>query len=261
MLWTALLLVLAGSVRAQTPADLGATSWQLVKFQSSDGSTLSPDDRAKYTVTFGVDGSASVRIDCNRGRATWKSPGPNQLVFSPLALTRAMCPPAPLNDRIPRDWELVRSYILKEGHLFLSLAAHGGTYEFEPTSRVEAGTSRGSTTVPLENTHWKLTSLDGTPLTPDNWQEPYLVLSSESRQVAGSGGCNRFTGAYELNGDVLTFRQVAITMMACLKGMTTEQAFMKTLAEVKTWKIVGEQLELFASDAHLAARLEAVRTK
>jgi para-nitrobenzyl esterase len=141
MLWPALLLVLAGSVRAQTAPDLGATSWQLVKFQSSDGSTSLPDDKAKYTVTFGVDGSASVRIDCNRGHATWKSPGPNQLVFSPLALTRAMCPPAPLNDRIPRDWELIRSYILKEGHLFLSLAANAGTYEFEPTAQVEAGKS------------------------------------------------------------------------------------------------------------------------
>ena len=50
-------------------------------------------------------------------------------------------------------------------------------------------------------------------------------------------------------------------MMACLKGMETEQAFMKTLEEVKVWKIVGEQLELFDSDGHLVARLEAVRTK
>ncbi|MBV8134819.1 MAG: META domain-containing protein [Deltaproteobacteria bacterium] len=75
------------------------------------------------------------------------------------------------------------------------------------------------------------------------------------------GGCNRLTGSYELNGDRLTFRQVAITMMACLKGMTTENAFMKTLAEVKTWKIVGEELELFDRDGHLAARLEAVGTK
>jgi heat shock protein HslJ len=50
-------------------------------------------------------------------------------------------------------------------------------------------------------------------------------------------------------------------MMACLKGMTTENAFMKTLAEVKKWKIVCEELELFDRDGHLAARLEAVGTK
>jgi len=34
---------------------------------------------------------------CNRGRATWKSAGPNELQFGPFALTRAMCPPAGLD--------------------------------------------------------------------------------------------------------------------------------------------------------------------
>jgi para-nitrobenzyl esterase len=73
-----------------------------------------------------------VRIDCNRGRGTWKSSGPNQLQFGPLALTRAKCPPESLHDRIVKDWGAVRSYLIKDGHLFLSLMADGGTYEYEP---------------------------------------------------------------------------------------------------------------------------------
>jgi len=44
-----------------------------------------------------------------------------------------LCAPAPLNDRIPKDWPNVLSYALKDGHLFLALA-DGGTYEFEPVS-------------------------------------------------------------------------------------------------------------------------------
>jgi heat shock protein HslJ len=76
------------------------TSWQLVKFQSSDDKTLTPDDPAKYTIAFGTDGSVSVRIDCNRGRGAWNLSGPNQLQFGPLALTRAQCPPSSLYDRI-----------------------------------------------------------------------------------------------------------------------------------------------------------------
>ena len=58
--------------------------------------------------------------------------GTKQLQFGPLALTRAMCPPAPLNDRMAKDWMLVRSYMLKDGHLFLALMADGGIHEFEP---------------------------------------------------------------------------------------------------------------------------------
>jgi para-nitrobenzyl esterase len=109
------LLVVACSAREQAaapnPAALGGTSWQLVKFQSSDEKTLTPDDKAKYTISFGTDGRVSARIDCNRGAGTWKSSGPNQLQFGPLALTRAACPPGSLHDRIARDWEFVRAFV------------------------------------------------------------------------------------------------------------------------------------------------------
>jgi para-nitrobenzyl esterase len=31
-----------------------------------------------------------------------------------------------------KDWPYVRSYVLRNGHLFLSLMADGGVYELEP---------------------------------------------------------------------------------------------------------------------------------
>jgi para-nitrobenzyl esterase len=107
-------------------------SWQLVRFRGGEDTLLTPDDPAKYTLAFDTDGSVSARIDCNRGRGTWKSSGRNQLQLGPLALTRAMCPPGSLHDRIVKHWEFVRSYILKDGNLFLSLMADGGIYEFAP---------------------------------------------------------------------------------------------------------------------------------
>jgi len=106
--------------RAPLPG-LGGTSWQLVKFQGGDDTVLVPDDKAKYTIAFAADGHVNVRFDCNRGRGTWALPGLNQLQFGPLALTRAMCPPGSLHDRIVRQWPFVRSYTMKDG-----------TYEFEP---------------------------------------------------------------------------------------------------------------------------------
>jgi para-nitrobenzyl esterase len=118
-------------------ADLSGPTWQLVKFKGSDDKTLTPDDKTKYTLSFGALGAVSVRIDCNRGRGQWRSPGRNQIEFGPLALTRAMCPSSPLNDRILKDWQYVRSYIIKDSNLFLSLMADGGIYEFEPKSSDE----------------------------------------------------------------------------------------------------------------------------
>ncbi|MBW4697867.1 MAG: META domain-containing protein [Aphanocapsa lilacina HA4352-LM1] len=76
----------------------------------------------------------AVRLDCNRGFASWKSSGPNQLQFGPLALTRALCPQPAMGDRVAGDWLSIRSYVLQDGHLFVSLMADGGIYEFEPFS-------------------------------------------------------------------------------------------------------------------------------
>ncbi|HEX7123741.1 MAG TPA: META domain-containing protein [Gemmatimonadaceae bacterium] len=112
--------------------DLPGTTWQLVRFEGGDGTVLTPDDRAKYTLTFQPDGRLSARIDCNRGMGSWTSTGPSHLEFGPLALTRAMCPPESLHDQIVRQWPYVRSYVMRDGHLFLSLMADGGIYEFEP---------------------------------------------------------------------------------------------------------------------------------
>jgi para-nitrobenzyl esterase len=116
-------------------ADLAGSSWRLVKFEGGDGTTLTPDDPAKYTITFQSDGRLNARIDCNRGMGTWKSSGPPQLEFGPLALTRAMCPPGSLHDQIVKQWPYVRSYVMRDGHLFMSLMADGGIYEFEPSRR------------------------------------------------------------------------------------------------------------------------------
>ena len=132
--WLVIVLTGAGCVHGapDAPASLRGTSWQLVKFQGGDGPVLVLQDRTKFTVAFATDGNVNVRFDCNQGRGTWTSPGPQQLQFGPLALTRAACP-GPLYDRIVMQWTFVRSYVFERGRLFLSLMADGGTYEFEPT--------------------------------------------------------------------------------------------------------------------------------
>ena len=81
-----------------------------------------------------IQGTATLtaRIDCNRGRGTWKATGANQLELGPLALTRAACPEGSLHDQIVKQWTFVRSFVLEDGHLFLSLMADGGIYELEP---------------------------------------------------------------------------------------------------------------------------------
>jgi para-nitrobenzyl esterase len=129
--------VLVSAAGAQPPAaaaaaDLGGTSWQLVAFRGGDGEVLRPDDGLKYTLAFGPTGQLVVRLDCNRGRGTWKSSGAGRIEIGPLALTRALCSPESLHDRILRLLGYIASYRIKDGRLFLSLMADGGVFEFAP---------------------------------------------------------------------------------------------------------------------------------
>jgi uncharacterized lipoprotein YbaY len=126
-----------GSPKPAADRPLEGTSWQLVRFRGGDGTTPTPDDKAKYTIEFAAGGGMTARVDCNRGRGTWKSSGPNQLQLGPLALTRAKCPAGSLHDQIVKQWAYIRSYVIKDGHLFLSLMADGGIYEFEPVLKVK----------------------------------------------------------------------------------------------------------------------------
>ncbi|HKU47840.1 MAG TPA: META domain-containing protein [Burkholderiales bacterium] len=128
----ALALAACGCASVDAPASLAGTSWQLVRFRGGDDRVLTPDERSKYTLSFGADGTLVARIDCNRGRGGWKSPQQGRLELGAMAMTRAMCPPGSIDHEIAKRLPHVRSYIIKDGRLFLSMMADGGTFELEP---------------------------------------------------------------------------------------------------------------------------------
>lgn len=281
LLGVAILVASTGS--AQVPPtsqrfELSGTSWQLVKFQGGDGEIVLPGDKSKYTISFGNDNRLTARIDCNRGNGSWKSAGPNQLEFGLLALTRATCPPGSLHDRIVRHWPFVRSYTIKDGHLFLSLMADGGIYEFEPTVKLGTGARPGpqpgarpapgapstatTSRASLENTRWRLTQLGAARITvAPQQQAPHFALDALTKRVTGSDGCNRLGGTYKLSDDRLSFSDMTTTMMACAEGVETERAFNEALKRARRWRIAGQRLELLDAAGSPLARFEAMRSK
>jgi|SRR5688572_6506892 para-nitrobenzyl esterase len=142
MRWLAssLALLALGCAQAPTqPAGGGLVGpvWQLVRFRGGDDRVLAPIDPGSYTLQFGADGRVSARIDCNRGSGSYKTAGTSGLEFGPMAITRAACPPGSMHDHLVRQLPHVRSYVVRDGRLFLSLMADGGIYELEaqPGSR------------------------------------------------------------------------------------------------------------------------------
>jgi heat shock protein HslJ len=242
----------ADTPAAATPATadtLGLVGpvWRLVEFRGGDDTRLTPDDPAKYTLEFKPDGSVNARIDCNRGHGTWKSSGPS-LELGPLALTRMACPPGSLHDRIVKHWSSIRSYVLKDGHLHLSLMADGGIYEFEPSSDAASAAT-------LENTYWKAIAIGDRPArVAENIAEPHLLLHPADTRASGSSGCNGFSGSYQLSGDSLRFGKLLSTMRACVDPELNrqERAFLDALAATRSWRVAGDTLVLSDGTGALA---------
>jgi para-nitrobenzyl esterase len=130
---SSLVLLALGCAQAP-PAGEGLVGpvWHLVRFRGGDDRVLTPGDRTRYTLQFGADGNVRARIDCNRGTGGYKTSGASGLEFGPMAMTRAMCPPGSMHDHVARQLPHIRSYVIRDGRLFLSLMADAGSYEFEP---------------------------------------------------------------------------------------------------------------------------------
>jgi heat shock protein HslJ len=69
-------------------------------------------------------------------------------------------------------------------------------------------------------------------------------------KVSGSAGCNRYSGTYTVSGNSITISSsMATTMMMCDESvMEQESAYLKALAEAKTYAVKGDQLTLTGAD-------------
>jgi putative lipoprotein len=65
-------------------------------------------------------------------------------------------------------------------------------------------------------------------------------------RVAGSTGCNRYSGAVSIDGSAIRFGPLASTKMACPPPMMDqEQRFSQALAQSVRWRLDGGDLLLF----------------
>ncbi len=125
----------------------------------------------------------------------------------------------------------------------------------DDTPAVSAG---GVAPKPLENSYWKLTTLNGKPVVakPDH-REPSLILHPEGMRTEIFGGCNQIAGTYKFDGgNGITFGPMAGTLMACPDDMDTEKNFTAALNEVRSYRVAGTRLELLDEYHKIVATFE-----
>ena len=185
---------------------LAGTAWQLREIQSMDdaqGTTPIPDP-SRFTLRLEADGTARLRLDCNRATGNWTAepsadPGNGSLRFGPLAATRALCPPPQLDQKVLSHLSFVRGYLLKDGRLYLSLLADGGILVWSRIRQAGMPPWRRPSARPLPATApmWWLPGVpSGAPGTPTpGWIS--TTTAARKRLVylmgpffCGTGGCN-----------------------------------------------------------------------
>ena len=77
-------------------------------------------------------------------------------------------------------------------------------------------------------------------------QEEQFRLDPLTRELTGSGDCNRFIGSFALEGDSLRLQPVGTTLLACEPAVQSDEAsFMADLLKVRRWRLDGHgRLEL-----------------
>jgi heat shock protein HslJ len=117
-----------------------------------------------------------------------------------------------------------------------------------------AGSAEASS-ASLTNTRWKLVQLGADAVSvPDGPREPHIIL--QDGRAAGSGGCNRMSGSYTLNGKSLRFTPMLATKMYCEGGMQYERPFFDALERTSAWRIDGGKLEMLNDGGNVLARFE-----
>ena len=101
----------------------------------------------------------------------------------------------------------------------------------------------------------RLAGADGVLSGQKGERAPYLRF--DGGRVGGLGGCNRFGGRYETDGDRLSFSPVMSTRMACRPDlMKAEQVFLDMLSKVKGMTIDGDRLELLDGGGKVLATFD-----
>ena len=97
----------------------------------------------------------------------------------------------------------------------------------------------------VSGAEWELVELEGrTPPEGAGGRRATLVFEADSSRAGGFSGCNRYGGGYTLDGTSLRFGALAMTKMACDRGMDLEQQLARALERTRRYEIAGDELRL-----------------
>lgn len=224
----ALLLAVVPLASAQEALDLSNTHWTLVSISGQPVHTGS-----SVTLLFGADGHVGGSAGCNTYGGEYTLTG-STLTVGELVSTLMACEESIMQQESAYLAALQSAVSVEQVNGQLVVAyGEGQQLVFAPA-------------LTLENTGWTLVSINGEPVVSGT----AITLGLDGKGgVAGSAGCNSYSGSYTIDGETLTFGPLVTTRMACPEAiMQQETAYLSALEGGAAYTIANGRLTLVAAN-------------
>lgn len=226
-------------------------TWQLVEGDGPEGPVPIPDQAA---ITLDIDGADwGGTAACNSYGGTVIVDPDGQASIDGFAVTEMACPD-------PGVMEAEAAYLAALTQIDTATRDGGQLVLTGPDTRLRFAPEPPVEEAALIGTPWRLDALveapadDGADTSVSSvlgeavLGEAVLELGDDGR-LAGSTGCNRFSGSFELDGDELLAGPLATTRMACDDALTRqEQHVLAVLDGTSTLTVEGTTLTIVGDD-------------
>jgi len=223
-----------------TKTALDDTEWVLESY-GEQGHLQAVLEGTEITASFnGAEGQVTGSAGCNSYSANYEAEH-DVLVISQIAMTEMAC--------------LEPEGIMEQEAEYLAALENVSMYRFEDQQRLilqDSDDSRMVDYIPartfeLTETVWFLESfnngnygivsvLEGSEIT---------AVFNDEGQVSGLAGCNNYSGAYQVDGEMISIELGPLTMMFCEQPegvMDQETAYLQALDSVSSYRILGDEL-------------------
>jgi heat shock protein HslJ len=233
---------------------LEGIEWRLTHHLGSEGELVPVVEDVMATATF-IDGSVAGSTGCNRYHAQCRI-DEGRLAVEAIAMTMMACDP---------ERSAVERAFTSALEAAVTFAIAGETLDLADANGRVVLRLRAVPALVLGGSRWIATMINNGRGGVASLVEETVVTAEfgTDGRVAGSGGCNRFSGEYTLEGDSLAIGPVASTRMACLEPEGVgqqESAYFAALARVASWSFRDDRLQLRAADGALQVEFRPAPT-
>lgn len=113
---------------------LGRLPWRLIRIDTPDGGSVTPEAGRTYTLEFMSDGRFGGRADCNRYGGSYEADASGDLALSQTVTTEMACRPPSSADSFLGTLTEARTFRVTDDQLWIS-AGDGRALAFEPANR------------------------------------------------------------------------------------------------------------------------------